>query len=1106
MKMESPKFLQPDPELPVPDYTGYTKMVEEERKKTQELAEEYQSAVTEKNSVESQSVEATSFSEEQSKRQSIGFGLENLKKLQEMADQVDGQDQNKSARMNELVRQLEFTQNTINGGGQMADGSDLSEYYQAKHDEFDSLAKEYEAHFEDVESLRRTAERAAAIDVVDPLKSARMAELAESLSSLQTFIRDGSKEDAYGVSLTERYKVKHDEFDSLAKELKVNIEDLSEVRQKAERVAGVDKEKSAQMQRLVDELQFLQKTVNGRGQMADGSDLTEHYKRKREELDAVMDEIGIKDINILDTTPTPKAVDDLPVTESDTPPVEAGIYATIDQVTNENEQLGVDNLESLVGDETLGELPEGFQKEVLPEQYAKENIEPSEHWQLKRAMREAKDAYLTKLDESAQKRGVLKKWIGFGRKNLDPEVQSAYDEFMAANKAYYQYANNSGRYDKIDAWLRSRQRASEGSKEVVGAFGAVAERHVFRPARERLALQEREMPSAVRKLFGKIAANPKLKWGLLGLSVVSTAGGSIAGMIAGKFTKWGLEKTYVKGKENEHQLDHEDIAEMIAAGEKVELDDLEELYYSSALAIDTARVRANVAGFAVGAAATTGVGYANWNDILSQSGVTGTEVVNQTPPTAEELGMVKPTETMTGQVPAQPEMVAVEAEPTIPVRTPEPTMVAPENVVENVTNSTETTIDTPSGTSEVSPTPENEVTTPVQVEDQDISAIDGDLSDSVTNYERPAVDGSNVESATTTENLVLDKIHISKDGNIGLVIPEGQTLDIDNVVGPFTEEASHTVEANQDLVDVMVNRLMEGVKAGKIELDPNMTEQDLRYMLLEKLPELKQPDEVLWFQRTANPGLSAEAWQEIGVPGGDPLNIPPGTEVDMEILLNEAMGFESDASTSIDTPVAPIEETGGSVELPKEVEQMSEQPLNQKVEFSVEEPAVGRTFATNETMITPRGEIFAARIDLDSARVAERLFGYQPQMSSELAKAVMTVGEGVNQNDFVRELYKQTLASYRAGDISLPVDVIRGVQSNPSAINAFIDRNAAEFAEFNPFITKRALDLTIDQWKDLGFSSGDPDKIMPGDTIQTGKLIKLILENAAGKINSKFHI
>ncbi|MBP6881147.1 MAG: hypothetical protein KBC35_00790 [Candidatus Pacebacteria bacterium] len=730
----------------------------------------------------------------------------------------------------------------------------------------------------------------------------------------------------------------------------------------------------------------------------------------------------------------------------------------------------------------------------------------SEHWQLKRAMREAKDAYLTKLDESAQKRGVLKKWIGFGRKNLDPEVQSAYDEFMAANKAYYQYANNSGRYDKIDAWLRSRERASGGTKEVVSVDVAVAERHLLRPARERLALQEREMPPAVRKLLGKIAANPKLKWGLLGASIVSTAGGALAGMVAGKLTKWGLEKTYIKGKESEHQLDREGIIEMISSGKDFEFDKIEDLYYTSALAIDTARVRANVAGFAVGAATTAGVGYANWNDILSQSGVTGTEVVNQTPPTAEELGMVKPTETMTGQVPAQPEMVAVEAEPTIPVRTPEPTVVAPENVVENVTTPAETTIDTTSGTSEVLPTPENEVTTPVQIEDQDIAAVDGDLSDSVTNYERPAVDGSNVESAATPENLVLDKIHISKDGNIGLIIPEGQTLDVDNVVGPFAEEASHTVEANQDLVDVMVNRLMEGVKAGKIELDPNMTEQDLRYMLLEKLPELKQPDEVLWFQRTATPGLSAEVWQEIGVPGGDPLNIPPGTEVDMEILLNEAMGFESDASTSIDTPAAPIEETGGSVELPKEVEQISEQPLNQKVEFSAEEPAVGRTFATNETMISPREEIFAARIDLDSARVAERLFGYQPQMSSELAKAVMTVGEGVNQNDFVRELYKQTLASYRAGDISLPVDVIRGVQSNPSAINAFVDRNAAEFAEFNPFITKRALDLTIDQWKDLGFSSGDPDKIMPGDTIQTGKLIKLILENAAGKINSKFHI
>jgi hypothetical protein len=729
--------------------------------------------------------------------------------------------------------------------------------------------------------------------------------------------------------------------------------------------------------------------------------------------------------------------------------------------------------------------------------------EPSEHWQLKRAMREAKDAYLTKLDEQAKQRGIFKKWIGFGRKDLDPEVQSAYDAFMTANKAYYQYAEDSGRYEKLDGWLRKRRMKAEQPVESVGVYGAVAERHVFRPARERLALQEREMPSAVRKLLGKIASNPKLKYGLIASSMISTAGGALFGMIAGKATKWGLERTYVAGKEREHQLDHKEILEMIEAGEKVDLDDLEELYYSSALAIDNARVKATVAGVAVGAATTAGAGYAIGNEILSQGAVTGAETVDSASLSPEELGLTDnvqtpPVEvdydaTVVEQTTTGPEVITIEAEPTVPVKVevPEQVVVTPENP-----------LSTPSETLGTSSGVEGEAVSSVTVEDQDIAAVDGGLEDSVTDYEQSATD-SGTNSATESAQEV-QKISVARNGEFELATPDEEI----KVISPFEYESPHVTSSHDDLLEVMIDRVKAGVEAGNITFDPNLSEHDLRYMLLDKLPELKQPDEGLWFQRAAEPGLSAEVWKEIGVPSGDPLEIPPGTEIDMKQLLDKAFGVETETATppvEVPSTTSPAVESGEvpTVQPESAIEETFQRVSNSETPV---ETTGGRTFATDETTIASRGSILAERGDLGTTALNERLFGYQPQMSAEFDKAVMTVNEGVSQSDFARELHQQTYAAYKAGDISLPTDIMKRVEINPTAINAFVDRNAAEFAEFNPFISKKELDLTSDQWKELGFSSGDPDKIVSGDTIQMGKLIKLILENAAEKINGKLRI
>jgi hypothetical protein len=143
------------------------------------------------------------------------------------------------------------------------------------------------------------------------------------------------------------------------------------------------------------------------------------------------------------------------------------------------------------------------------------------------------------------------------------------------------------------------------------------------------------------------------------------------------------------------------------------------------------------------------------------------------------------------------------------------------------------------------------------------------------------------------------------------------------------------------------------------------------------------------------------------------------------------------------------------------------------------------------------------RPSLEHAAFQEKYFGYQPEMSTEYLKTTLPIKEGLSQKEFVQLLRDEMLAAHRAGDIKLPAETIRYINADETAINAFLEKNAAEFAESNPFLwDKTPLKLSQDVWRrELGFSSGTHE-VMPKDIINVGKLAKLIMENAAKKINS----
>lgn len=795
-----------------------------------------------------------------------------------------------------------------------------------------------------------------------------------------------------------------------------------------------------------------------------------------------------------------------------------------------------------------------------------EKTEPSEHWQLKRAMKEAKSEYLSKLDAAAKERGTLSKMFGFGRQKMTPEVQAAYDTFMETNKAYYQHAKESGRYDKLDEWYKKRRSANGGIGEMESIYGAVTERHVFQPAKERLALQERQMPPALQKLLGKIAGNKKLKWGLMGASIVATAGAAGAGILAGKLTRWGLTHTYVKGKEDAHDHDFESINNLIRAGKDVDLDALEKQYYASALAIDTAKVRTNLAGVAVGAAATAGAGYSIGNEIFSgdtpdvevvdpmyrQVSAEGVPEVEPTPFDSVTPVEAEPTVPSAEQVTTAPDVAiektfTIESGDTVSKALYEgiksrveagvlklPPGVTPETISHHIyqsfpemTNATgaaarltpqewielgvssgdphqiaagevidvQGLIDRMSGTTsmEVSSAPEASYMSPI--EDQDIAAVDGNLDEVVQSM-----------SGKEAAEMPPVKYIIGKNGEVRFDLPKELYEGTAHHVNPFAEEMPHvTAVPNENLLDLMMERINERVEAGQIRFDSGMTQSQLRELLLERLPELKEPDEVLWFQHKATPGLSDAAWQRAGIPG-NPLDIPPGTQIDMEYLLNKVMGYDPSATESV---LDRVTTTSVSEVSPESPEIAVEQPAPTVPEATTSpngaEVSAGETRVTDDTVFMSKESIMASRGDLNSAYALEKMQGYQPQMSPELIKSVYTVKEGVGQGQFAEALYQRTLEAYRAGEANLPAETMLRIEANPAAVNAFVDTNAAEFSEFNPFIAKYNLELSRAEWKELGFSSGDPRVVTPGDTIQMGKLIKLTLENAAERINSKFH-
>ncbi|MCA9354670.1 MAG: hypothetical protein KC877_04075 [Candidatus Kaiserbacteria bacterium] len=233
-----------------------------------------------------------------------------------------------------------------------------------------------------------------------------------------------------------------------------------------------------------------------------------------------------------------------------------------------------------------------------------------------------------------------------------------------------------------------------------------------------------------------------------------------------------------------------------------------------------------------------------------------------------------------------------------------------------------------------------------------------------------------------------------------------------------------------------------------------------------------------------------EYWQYVGIPSGDPEDLR-GAVIDNEKLLRLMFHPDSIQPGEFDPNVLPhaIEEAERvSAEAAREQMARNAFKIVDRAAVRDEQNMIHGMLARTHTGMSP----FEAKSE---ALRLNTIFGYQPRMTAGFANEVLPTPASMSEKQFMNELYRQTYGAYAEGDITVPAYRMyylshHGGAGNPTAINAFVDKNMGMLNKLSP-----------QQLQELGFSAG---KLAPqaGDKIQIGKVVELILKNAATRINN----
>lgn len=364
-------------------------------------------------------------------------------------------------------------------------------------------------------------------------------------------------------------------------------------------------------------------------------------------------------------------------------------------------------------------------------------------------------------------------------------------------------------------------------------------------------------------------------------------------------------------------------------------------------------------------------------------------------------------------------------------------------------------------------------------------------------------------------------------------------------------EGEFVAERGDNLSSAMVDSIRERVAAGELQLPNGVSQNGISHYIYQSFPEMTNATGV-------SPRLSPVEWQELGISSGNPQDIQVGESINMQGLIDKMWGqpqefispvpevpsaeVAAENMQSIDTtptpvePIVPIEVAAAqsgmdtfpaseeglvseSVESNEIAEAAAPQAEvlfshNGEIDYSSAEetsPTIETSpkyveVSTNKVEIFSREDILAERRGLAMFGIAEKfegIHGYKPKMSVGVESLVVPLNPNV---PIIHQVYEQMLDMYRGGEINLPAERANYVSNNSTALYSFIEETARELSDKKLsafFGGSKSLDLSPEQWRELGFSSGNPQQIVAGDEIQMGKLTKIILEHAAEKINHK---
>jgi len=488
--------------------------------------------------------------------------------------------------------------------------------------------------------------------------------------------------------------------------------------------------------------------------------------------------------------------------------------------------------------------------ELAKDEASEKSPELSQWRQRKVGFKQAEKEYYEALSENAN---FGSKWFGLGREDMNPQVKEAYDKFMTANTDFYKSAQENGVYDRV-ARFASRKSTAEQAELSAGTL--VAERHIFKPAEERLDRQTSSlaMPEGIRNLKAKIAGlikNHKVAAGLTGgialtaaaafaaPALATMAAGATVGFATKYATKKLLTKSFVTGREKSFEEQRSTAINMVSQRKLYDVEALENEIFAANNSLQQRKTAVNTVSRAAGIGGALAAGGFT-ADALADNAVT---IVGEVRPKVE-----------ISEVSIGPSRSYAESfEPSVSRSWGQVFDETPKDF----------------GKGEVGLDSIAEVKAEANLNETP------DYSDVKPEKEFPTVSSPAVEEVSVSEAVpsAFEKV-----------------------------EAIHTIAGGENLSSVLFNHLNTLVDNG-LTLPEGVGEAEVARYMYESFPEFTSaPDAVA--------RLTPEQWVELGVESGNPNEVYPGETVDMNALVK--MMNESSIEATLETPMSGVQEVSPS--------------------------------------------------------------------------------------------------------------------------------------------------------------------------------------------------